>query len=189
MFDSFCPFLVSAVAMLHSLTALKTVANLVLLSDAIGAAFIANGLLDALLDVLHDLNSDSNSISNHISNHTLNHSLSHSSTHNSTHNATHDSIHTSTHNSNSNSDSQSVTPQNASQYAAWLLLFVLGSLAAGGETAVESILDHPLCREVGEMVADRERGRGLKKEFVYFVSYLAESANETQVFDWSERES
>lgn len=49
---------------------------------------------------------------------------------------------------------------------------------------MESVLDHVICREVNETVADGERGRGIRKEFVYFMSYLVESANESQVFDW-----
>ena len=65
-----------------------------------------------------------------------------------------------------------------------MVVFILGNLAASGEAAVESVLDHVICREVNETVADGERGRGIRKEFVYFMSYLVESANESQVFDW-----
>lgn len=136
MFDSFYPFLISSISLLHSLTALKTVANLVLLSDAICDVFLSHGLLDALHDFLIAL--------------------------------------------------PSLQPafDGATAFSYWVVVFILGNLAASGEAAVESVMNHVICREVNETVADGEKGRWIRKEFVYFMSYLVESANETQVFDW-----
>lgn len=140
MFDSFYPFLISSISLLHSLTALKTVANLVLLSDAICDAFLSHGLLDALHDFLIAL--------------------------------------------------PALQPafDGATAFSYWVVVFILGNLAASGEAAVESVMNHAICREVNETVADGEKGRGIRKEFVYFMSYLVESANETQVFDWTKGE-
>ena len=132
-FDSFYPFLIASISQLHSLTALQTVANVVLLSDAIGDALMAGGLLDALHDFLRAVPS-----------------------------------------------APSAFP-GAAEYSYWLLVFILGNLAAGGEAAVDRILNHSLRDAVNRVVVDPRQSRGIRKEYVYFMSYLVESASETQV--------
>ena len=123
----------NSISRLHTIVALKTVSNLVPISDELCEGFMSQGILDVLFEFLQ---------------------------------------HVGTH---------SISVDVSDDYVYWLVIFVLGNLAAGGENAVESILQSPLFHAVNALILDPSRNHGLFIEFVYYMSNLVCSANESQV--------